>query len=510
MRAPWYEHYEPRVPRKLSYPAVPLDRFLADAARRYPDHTATVYFGGRLSFRQLDGLANRFCHALPSLGFSPGDRVALMLPNTPALVAAYFGILRARGTVVQVNPLLAAAEVAHQIKDSGARILVTLPRFDPITVPLLHDGALGHLVLTEVEDGASPLYRLLIPLSARLKGEARGDRGGPGRVAWKALVAGRSEAAPAAEAKPRDLALIQYTGGTTGVSKGAMLSHANLVANTLQCRAVMHDLKEGPGGDVFLGAIPYFHVYGMTVCMNLAVYGGCTQVLLPRFESARVLKNVRAQGCTIFPGVSAMYHALNQTRGARRGDLATVRACISGAGPLFKEVQERFESLTGGRVVEGYGLTEASPVTHCNPVFGRRKPGTIGIPLPDTLAKVVDEATGRRALPAGRVGELAVKGPQVMLGYWRKRAETRRALRGGWLYTGDLAVMDKEGYFRIAERKKDMIKTRGENVYPRRIEEILMKHPGVADVVVVGLPDKVIGESIKVYVVARNPAPGRD
>jgi long-chain acyl-CoA synthetase len=479
-----------------------LQRFLEDAAGRHPEHAATFFFNGRLTFGKLNALANRFASSLPGLGFRKGDRVALMLPNCPQMLIAYYGVLKAGGVVVQINPLHPAQEVAYQCEDSGAKVLVTIPRFEPIAGPLLEDGALRSLVLTGVQEYAAFPYNLLMPLAARFHREPRGPMDGPGRVRFQAMLERGEEEAPANSADPKGLALIQYTGGTTGLSKGAMLTHANLVANVLQCRAWIKDLKEGPGGDVFLSVIPFFHVYGMTVCMNLAMHCACTLVLLPRFEVGRVLAAARKYRCTVFPGVGLMYNALNQSPQASGGALSSIRACISGAGPLYREVQEKFEALTGGRVVEGYGLTEASPVTHCNPLFGRRKVGFIGLPFPDTQAKVMDEATGRREMPLGKVGELVLRGPQVMKGYWNRPAETRKALRGGWLYTGDLASMDKEGYFRIAERKKDMIKTRGENVYPRHIEEALLKCPGVKDVVVVGLPDKALGERIKAYVVA--------
>jgi long-chain acyl-CoA synthetase len=509
MKLIWLKHYEKGTPAKLVYPKVALNSFLEDSATRHPDHAATVYFGSQLSFARLNGLANRFATHLPSLGFKPGERVALMLPNCPQMLVAYFGILKARGIVVQINPLHPAAEVAHQIKDSGARILVTLPRFESATGPLLAQGLLDKLVLTEVGEFASPLYRVLIPLVARLHREAHGPVDGAGRVRFASLLQGGEAFDLQSSAKPGDLALIQYTGGTTGISKGAMLTHANLVANAVQCRAWISDLKGGPGGDVFLSVIPFFHVYGMTVCMNLGMLVGCTQVLLPRFEVKRVLAAGKKYRCTVFPGVGLMYNALNQAPGARES-LSHIRACISGAGPLYREVQEKFEAITGGKVVEGYGLTEASPVTHCNPLQGARKTGFIGLPFPDTEAKVMDEDKGRREMRTGQVGELVIRGPQVMKGYWKRPKETKTALRGGWLYTGDLASVDKEGYFRIAERKKDMIKSRGENVYPRRVEEALLKCPGVKDVVVVGLPDKALGEKIKAYIVAGEPKPSED
>jgi long-chain acyl-CoA synthetase len=281
-----------------------------------------------------------------------------------------------------------------------------------------------------------------------------------------------------------------------------MLTHRNLVANTLQCRAWMPTLRDG--AEVFLGVVPFFHVYGMTACMNLAIYTGGLIVLLPRFGTKDVLRAIVKSRATIFMGVQAMYVAINNFPDVRRYDLSTIRICISGAGPLHVEVQERFEALTGGKVVEGFGLSEASPVTHVNPIFGRRIKGTIGLPLPDTEAKVMDVETGTREMPQGEAGELVIRGPQVMKGYWRRPDETAGVLRNGWLHTGDIATVDSDGYFTIVDRKKDMIKTKGENVYPRDIEEVLFRHPKIKDAVVVGVPEEFMGEMIKAYVVLRD------
>lgn len=502
MNKPWLRHYEPQVPPALEYPKVPLSSFLEQTAARFPDHIAAHYFNAKMTYKNLNLMAGHFAASLASLGFSAGDRVALMMPNCPQMLAAYYGVLKARGVVVQINPLLAPPEVDFIIRDSGARIMVCLPRYEASFVPLLKEGILRHVVLTDVGDYASPIYRLLIKLESRLHHVPEGPKPGKGGLHKLSdlLATGASGAYTPPPAGAGDLAMIQYTGGTTGTPKGVMLTHANLVANTLQCRSLLYDVKSGPGGDIFLGVTPFFHVYGMTVVMNLAVYAGCTLVLLPRFIVNMVAEAVKKYKCTIFPGVELMYNTLNNSPKSAKGYLSSIRACISGAGPLYRAVQEKFESLTGGRVVEGYGLSEASPVTHCNPIFGERRIGTIGLPVPDTEAKIVDAAGGKKDMRPGEPGELIVRGPQVMQGYWNRPEDTKKALRGGWLYTGDLAVMDNDGYFRIMERKSDMIKSRGENVYPRNIEEALKKHPDVADAVVVGLPDEATGEKIKAYI----------
>jgi len=507
---PWYAHYEPQVVRHLGDIRRPLSGFLEASAERFPEHVATRYFGEIITYGQMDRMANRFANALPGLGFKPGDRVALMLPNCPQMVAAFYGTLKARGVVVQINPLLSAPEVAYQVCDSGAKILVGLPRFENIFGPLLADGRLEQVILTGVGDYAGFPYNFLIPAIARLHREKAGSRSGPGRNQFRDLLAASGDSVPVPAPAGGDLAVLQYTSGTTGKAKGAMLTHTNLVANALQCHAWLHDLKPGPGGDSFLSVIPFFHVYGMTVCMNLAIEAGCTLVLLPRFNVDSVLAAIRRYRCTIFPGVEIMYNALNHSPKSAKGYLKSIRLCISGAGPLYREVQEKFEALSGGKVSEGYGLTEASPVTHSNPLFGERRTGSIGLPFPDTEAKVVDHGKAERELPPGEVGELLVRGPQIMQGYWNRPEDNAKTLRNGWLHTGDIAKMDADGYFYIVDRKKDMIKTRGENVFPRNLEEVLMKHPGVADVVIVGIPDEALGEKIKAYIVPRGPAPAPD
>jgi len=317
----------------------------------------------------------------------------------------------------------------------------------------------------------------------------------------KTVMESSSSSPPKEGAGPSDLALLQYTGGTTGTPKGVMLTHRNLVVNALQCRSWMPSLSEGE--EIFLAVIPFFHVYGLSACLNMAISLGATLILQPRFGTKDVLKVIHKMRPTVFMGVQAMYVAINNAPNVKVYDLSSIKACISGAGPLHKEVQHQFESCTGGKLVEGYGLSEAAPVTHVNPISGGRREGSIGLPLSDTLAKVVDIESGKKTLNTEEVGELVVKGPQVMQGYWGKPSESANVLRDGWLHTGDMARMDKEGYFYIVDRKKDMIKTKGENVYPREVEEVLFEHPKIQDAVVVGLPDRFAGEIIKAYIVLK-------
>ncbi len=502
MSARWLASYEPGIAPALTYPSGPLHELLSAAASRYPSHPALIFYGRRFAYRDVERAANRFGDALTRLGVRKGDRVAVMLPNVPQAVIAYYGALKIGAVVVQVNPLYVEREIEQQVRDAEARVLVALDLFYPRIEPIRISSGLESVIVTSVKDALPRHLALLYPIKAWREGTRVAVPKTPPIYDWTAVLAASREETPRVDVAPDDLALLQYTGGTTGVPKGVMLTHRNLVANTLQCRAWMPSLRDGQ--EVFLGVVPFFHVYGMTACMNLAIATGGTIVLLPRFATHDVLAAIVKHRATIFMGVQAMYVAINNFPAVRRYDLSTIRICISGAGPLHTEVQDRFEALTGGKVVEGFGLSEASPVTHVNPIFGTRKKGTIGLPLPDTDAKVVDVQSGTRELPIGEPGELIVRGPQVMKGYWRRPEESAAVLHDGWLHTGDIATVDADGYFAIVDRKKDMIKTKGENVYPREVEEVLYRHPKIKDAVVVGLPEEFMGEMIKAYVVLKD------
>ncbi len=504
---PWLAAYEEGVRPSLDYPPQPLQAFLDHAVRSHGDRTALVFYGARIRYRDLDRMVNRLAAALRErFGIRPGDRVAIMLPNVPQCVIAYYAVLKAGAVVVQTNPLYVERELEFQLADSGARVLIALDLFfDHIPgrriAAVLEKTLVENLILTNIRDHLPRVLRWLYPLKARRENQWAPVKAQPPVHDWNDVLHRSSDAPLESVSSPDDPALFQYTGGTTGTPKGVVLTHANLVANTVQCREWMKDLREGQ--EVFLAVIPFFHVYGMTACMNLSILLASSMVLLPRFQTDDVLKAIARYRPTIFPGVQAMYVAINNHPKTKETDIRSIRACISGAGPLHREVQERFESLTGGRVVEGYGLTEASPVTHCNPIYGKRKPGSIGLPFPDTECRIVDTESGTRELSPGEVGELCVRGPQVMRGYWRRKDETDAVLADGWLRTGDMARMDEEGYFFIVDRKKDMIKTRGENVYPREVEEVLYRHPKVREAVVIGLPEAFSNEVIKAYVVLK-------
>lgn len=501
MGRPWLACYEPNVPESIPYPDVPLYQLLNDAVSRFPKNKALSFYGKETTYKELDVQTTRFANALKSLGVKKGDRVAVMLPNVPQCVIAYYGVLKLGAVVVMTNPLYVNREIQVQMVDSGAETIIALDFFYPRIASVFKETPLKNIILTSIRDGLPLLLSLLYPIKAKKEGQWIKVPHKPPVYNMARLIKSAPDSVPDVAVHSSDLALLQYTGGTTGTPKGVMLSHSNLVANTLQCRYWMTNLIEGE--EIFLAVIPFFHVYGMSTCMNLAIHLGATLVLQPRFVTKDVLKAIRKTRPTLFMGIQAMYVAINNFPGVQGYDLSSIKTCISGAGPLHVEVQRRFEAITGGKLVEGFGLSEASPVTHCSPINGKRKPGSIGLPFPDTVAKIVDEETGTKSLKIGEIGELVVKGPQVMQGYWKKTDETDQTLRDGWLYTGDMARMDEEGYFFIVDRKKDMIKTKGENVYPRDVEEVIFEHAKVKDAVVLGLPDHFAGEIVKAYIVLK-------
>jgi long-chain acyl-CoA synthetase len=504
MHRTWIGQYEPAVPSTLAYPDCALPAFLVRASTEYPHRPALRFYGRTISYSELDVLANRFALALARLGLRKGSVVGIMLPNLPQTVIAYYGGLRAGAVMTPINPLYVEMEIEHQVRDAGCEAILALDQFYPHIKPLLGRTCLKHLLVTGVEEYLPWLKRVLYPFKAPKRRPEQQVVWGPSVHRLHQVMAGPT-IGPSIQVGSDDLALLQYTGGTTGIPKGVMLTHRNLVSNTWQCRHWMPQLEHGP--QVFLGVLPFFHVYGMSACQNLCLSVAGTLVLLPRFQVAEVLQAITGERVTVFPGIPSMYAAINGHQHLERYDLRSVRLCISGAGPLPLSVQERFEALTGARLVEGYGLTEAGPVTHVNPinpVGGARPQRSIGLPLPDTDARIVDVETGEGELPIGEVGELVVRGPQVMRGYWKRDQETRQILRQEWLYTGDLARRDADGFFYIEDRKKDMIKSGGENVFPREVEEVLLRHPKVQDAVVVGLPMGLRGELIKAYVVLKD------
>ena len=500
---PWTRHYDPGVPATLVYPKVPLQAMLDDAAESNPNATATIFFNRKRTYKSISDAAWRFANGLRRLGIKKGDRVAMVLPNTPQFVIAFYGALRAGATVVPCNPRYTAPEMQHQLADSGATAVVVLSRLYPLVKAARAGTSVEHVIVTNIKEEMPPVLRILFTLAKEKKdGHRQPFAGDPGAAAFSAVLAAPADPFDAGT-RSDDVALLQYTGGTTGISKGAMLSHRALVANTLQCRAWFTNLRDG--GDAAMAVMPFFHVYGLTVVMSLAVQAAAAMVLEPQLDLEHLLKDIQRHRPQMFCGAPIIYNAINNSPLAKKYDLRSIEACISGSAPLLLETHRKFVELTGAKLVEGYGLTEAAPVTHSNPIFGegKQKVGTIGVPFPDVESKVVDLETGEREMGPGESGELIVRGPQLMDGYYKRPDETAQTLRSGWLYTGDIATVDDEGYVAIVDRKKEMIIVSGFNVYPREVEEALASHPAVLDAAAIGVPHPIKGEEVKAFVVLK-------
>jgi len=493
----------------MTYPTFTLPQMLEHTARKAPDATALIYFGARVSYGQLLDHVERLAAGLQALGLQKGDRVALMLPNCPQFVVGYFGALRAGGIVTPTSTMYTARELVHQWTDAGVVLAIVDRRLFPVVRTALPQlPALRHVVLTGPRQYCPANFRRLCARleagrSARASLPAEHPPGGrtsghPTVGEWAELLT-RGRAPQPGGLTPSDLACLQYTGGTTGTSKGAMLTHANLVINAAQtCQWIHADMN---GREVMVAALPLFHIFALTCVMLCAVLSGGSMVILPRFELRAALNVIRKYRPTMFHGVPTMYVAFNNVPHVERYGFGSLRVCVSGGAPLPVEVRQKFEALTGGKLVEGYGLTEASPVTHINPPTGSPKVGSIGLPIADTEVRIVDLETGTRELPVGEAGEIAIRGPQVMKGYWNKPEETALVLRDGWLYTGDVAKKDADGYYYIVDRKKDMIIAGGYNIYPREVEEVLFECPKVKEAAVTGVPDAYRGETVKAFVV---------
>ncbi|WP_291429935.1 long-chain fatty acid--CoA ligase [Deinococcus sp.] len=502
---PWLSSYEPGVPHAFAPSGLTLPDLLRRAAEKYPDRVAMSFIGANTTYGQLYQNAQRFAAALRKMGVRPGDRVSIMLPNSPQFVTSFYGTLLAGAVAVNTSPMYTPSELEHQLNDSGSETLVILDTFYPRYAEIRARVPVKRTLVTGVHDALPFPKNLLYPIKARREGTWVTVPFDERVLPYAKVLASQAPAAPSVNISTDDVALLQYTGGTTGVPKGAMLTHGNLVSNSEQARAWMSDLRDGH--EVTLGAIPFFHVYGMTVAMNLSVLTGATLVLVPNPRDIKmVLSQITSSGATLFPGVPTLYNAINNHPDTPRHDLTSIRACISGSAPLLLETSRRFKEITGGaNLVEGYGLTEASPITHANPIFGEHREGSIGVPFPGVEAIVVDDE-GQIVAP-GEVGELWIAGPMIMKGYWQRPDETAKTLREAygltWLMTGDMATMDADGYFRIVDRKKDLIIAGGFNIYPREVEEALMSHPAVMEAAAVGLPDTYRGESVHAVVVLK-------
>ena len=506
MDKPWLAHYEKGVRASLEYPAVPMHYFLEQSASKYPENPVTIYGNGskldaKLTFRELNEHVNRLANALTQMGVKKGDRVALYLPNCPQYVIGYYATLKIGAIVGPNNPLYVPRELEFQVNDSGAETIICLSRFYPNVRKIRANTKLRNVIVANAKEYFSPILKLLFTLAMEKK-EGHRQTLDPGDRWFQDVLASAPATKPNVEVRPEDTAVLLYTGGTTGVPKAAEITHKNLVANTVQCKEWIHEAQEGR--EVILTALPLYHSYAMTTCLNFAMYIASAMVLIPNPRDLEsVLKAIDLHKPTMFPGVPTMYTAINNYPELSKYNVKSIRACMSGASGLPVEVQKRFHDLTGANLVEGYGLSEATPVTNCNPIFGENRIGTIGLPWPDTVAKIMDIDTGTKEMPVGESGELVIQGPQVMKGYWNRPDETAKTLRGGWLYTGDIAKMDADGYFQIVDRKKDMIIVGGFNVYPRDVEEVLYQHPKVLEAVVAGIPDPKSGERVKAYIVLK-------
>jgi len=516
MAKPWLQHYEKDVPATQSYPDQTLHDLFAATVRAFPDTTATNFVlryllggrftvGGKLTYRQLNEYVDRMATALYQLGVRKGERVAVMLPNSPHYVITFLAAMRLGAVVVNVNPTYTSRELAHQVNDAGAETIVLLNIFWPRLREVRAETPIKRVIVAHVFDTLGFPSSLLVKRAQQKTPEWVDVRPEQDIFFFQHLLEKYGPTPPRVDVRPDDVALFQYTGGTTGVPKAAMLTHRNLVSNVLQISAFLPSGVRG--GEKMMAAIPFFHVYGMTVALLYGIQLGAEIVIVPNPRPIdNVMTIMQKERATLYPGVPAMYIGIINHKDVAKYDLHSIKACLSGSAPLPMEVQEKFGEITGGRLVEGFGMTESSPVTHANPVFGQRKSGSIGVPLPDTEAKIVDLETGAPLPFDGEAqGELCVRGPQVMKGYWNRPDETAETVDAdGWLHTGDICKVDADGYFFIVDRKKDMINASGFKVLPRDVEEVLFMHPKVMEAVVVGIPHPQRGDdTVKAFIVPK-------
>lgn len=499
----WRRHYDPGVPPIIDIPDLALPDLLYRSAAEYPNNPAVIFFGKTLSYQRLATLVRQAAAGLARLGLTAGQPLAIILPNCPQAIIAYYAALHLGAMVVMVNPLAAPREILDQLQRTGADLAVVLDQLAPKVQQIRDKLPLRHLLVASLADFLPFPLNCLYRFKSWRQHQQRGARRQLSQTPFSELLQCRETDAPPMAARSRDIAILQYTGGTTGVPKAAVLTHRNLVSNVLQINAWLQHCR--PGQERILSVLPYFHVFGMTAGMNWPLNLAGAIILLPRFDVTQVLKTIHRQRPTVFPSVPTIFIALLHHPDLQRYDLTSLWGSISGSAPLPREVQARFEALTKGRIIEGYGLTETSPVTHLNPIGSGGRSGSIGLPFPNTECRIVDTETGCREVPCGEVGELLLRGPQVMSGYWQNPGETDLAIRDGWFYTGDLAKMDEDGYFYIVDRKKDLIIASGFNIFPREVEEVLHQHPAVQEAVVFGVPESYRGETVMAVIV---PVPG--
>ncbi|MDH3659082.1 MAG: long-chain fatty acid--CoA ligase, partial [Alphaproteobacteria bacterium] len=493
-KAPWLANYPENIDWHAEFTPRPFQSLLDEAAVRYADNPCIDFLDQRLTYKQVDARAAKLAKGLQSLGVKKGMKVGLFLPNCPLSIIGFFAILRAGGTVVNYNPLYVTREIEHQVLDSETDIMITLDleALLPKLTPLLSSTRLKAIIVGKMADCLPFPKNLLYPWVKRRDVAEVPEE--PAFVRLSTLMDNDGGFTPVPVEPEQDIALIQYTGGTTGVSKGAVHSHASLVINADQLLAWTPGIIDG--GESILGVIPLFHVLAVSTVLTYGVRSGAMMILLPRFDIDQMLATIHKKRPTFLPGVPTMYNAISSHPSIDRFDLTSIKCCISGGAPLPIEVKENFERRAGCSLVEGYGLTEA-PVTHCNPFWGLQKTGSFGVPMPGTEIEIVSLEDGKTVLPPGEKGEICLKGPQVMQGYWQKPEATAATIREGWLHTGDIGYLDEDGYGFLVDRLKELIICSGYNVYPRAVEEALYEHPEIIEAAVIGVPDDYRGETVK-------------
>ena len=504
---PWLASYGAGLDWDMALRPLSLTQIFDDSVRTFAQRPCTNFLGRRLSYAQIGALTDKVAKGLQQMGVGRGTRVGLFLPNTPICVIFYYGVLKAGGTVVNYNPLYSHEELEFQVRDSETEIMVTLDLkilFDKVEA-LLAGGTLPQAIVAPFPKLLPAMKSMLFRLfKGRELVDVRRSAEAAKVMPLAKLVHNNGQFEPVAVDPQEDVAVLQYTGGTTGTPKGAMLTHANLSANVQQMAAWAPMLR--PGEERMMGVLPFFHVFAMTTVMNFGIFRGAELILLPRFELKQAMKLIKATRPTVMPGVPTLYNAMLQYPGLKKQDLASLKFCISGGAPLPLEIRRNFEEAAGCKLVEGYGLSETSPMVTANPIDGPVKEGSIGLPVPQTIVSIRSLEDAATELPLGEDGEICVKGPQVMKGYWNKPEETANVFAGDFLRTGDVGHMDEDGFIFIVDRLKDIILCSGYNVYPRRIEEAIYEHPAVEEVTVVGIPDDYRGEAPKAFIKLKDGA----
>ncbi len=500
--SPWLSHYDSFVPHEIATSEKQLSAFLDESAEKFPNNTAILFPHCKLSYATLRKKAEQFAGALKEAGVKPGERVAMMLPNLPQTIIAFWGIIKAGAIVVMLNPLYREKEILHNMGDAGAKDIIVLDTLWERIEPYQRQLNLRNCIITSIDDTATFPHNVLQAFSKKNKEKAPTSYSSTSIFTWSDFCQMGTPYSVPIDAPANKPVLLQYTGGTTGQPKGVILTHASLGTNALQTACFLN--MQAKDKHIVLGILPFFHVYGLCVALVMPVVIAATVIPVQSFVPHELLEIIAQHKPTFFPGAPAMYISLLQQKTLPQYDLRSIRICLSGSAPLPREIFKRFQEVTGSTILEAYGLTEASPITHLNPC-GRQKvrENSIGIPVSSTQAQIVDMDNGALPLPPGKLGELIIRGPQVMPSYWNKPDETANAIRNGWLYTGDLATMDEDGFFYIVDRKKDMAIIGGYNVYPREVDEVLLEHPKILEAVSVGLADPIRGEVLKAYIVLR-------